>query len=453
MLHRFIALRPCLLLAACQLVPLTAAEPIPLVNRPNIVVIVADDMGYADLGFTGLKEVATPNIDAIVAHGVHFTQGYASAGICSPSRAGLLTGRYQERWGHDDNACEDLATTESTLGDRLKSLGYTTGMIGKWHQGNAPELLPTRRGFDEVFHPAGNAVYFGAKILDSLRGPDFQPPVGKQVYTTELNAARAADFITRHKNQPFGLYLAFNNVHAPLDVPQKYLDRVTAVTVNPERKVMAGMILALDDAVGVVMKSLRESEVERNTLVVFINDNGSYDKYVKAKVCDQGLLRGGKSTLWEGGIHVPFAMQWKARWPGGASYNHPVIALDVLPTAIAAAGGTIQPTWKLDGVNLLPHLDGKDQSEPHHSLYWRMAQRSAIRTGEWKLLVSVTPNQQPIKPQLFHLSKDPGERHDLANQFPERVRDMQADWNQWASELPPARTEPVKQGSTKTSEQ
>lgn len=453
MLNSIKALPPCFLVAASQLAPLTAAELIPVVSRPNIVVIVADDLGYADLGFTGLKEVSTPNVDAIVAHGVRFTQGYASAGICSPSRAGLLTGRYQERWGHDDNACEDLSMTESTLGDRLKTLGYATGMIGKWHQGNTPDLLPTQRGFDEVFHPAGNAVYFGARILDSLRGPDFQPPQGKQVYTTELNAARAADFITRHKNRPFGLYLAFNNVHAPLDVPQKYLDRVNTATSNSERKVMAGMILALDDAVGVVMKSLREAGVEQNTLVVFINDNGSYEKYVKAKVCDQGPFRGGKSTLLEGGIHVAFAMQWKARWPGGSTYDQPVIALDVLPTAIAATGGTIQPEWKLDGVNLLPHLDGKVQGEPHHSLYWRMAQRKAIRTGEWKLLVPVTTKQQPMKPQLFHLSNDPGESHNLADQFPDRVRTMQADWNQWASDLPPARTEPTKQGSKKSNEQ
>jgi arylsulfatase A-like enzyme len=241
-----------LIALAASLCWLPAAEPD---LQPNIVVVVADDLGYADLGCTGLAQVATPNIDFVFNTGVRFTQGDVSAGICSPSCAGLITGRYQERWGHDDNACEDLALTESTLGDRLQALGYVTVMIGKWHLGSDPTRLPTRRGFDEVFHPAGNARYFGTRVLDSRHGSDFQPAVEKRAYTAELNAARAAEFITRHKDRPFGLYLAFNNVHTPFEVPQVYLDWITVPTANPERRIMLGMILALDDAVGVVRKA------------------------------------------------------------------------------------------------------------------------------------------------------------------------------------------------------
>ena len=412
-------------------------------DKPNVVIIVTDDFGYADMGFTGLKEVATPHLDALATNGVRFSQGYASSGICSPARAGLITGRYQQRWGHDDNACADLALTESTIGDRMKKLGYVTGMIGKWHLGDTPELLPNRRGFDEVFHPAGNAVYFGAKILDSLKGPTVQPSVDKRAYTTEMNSARAADFITRHKGQPFSLYLAFNNVHGPLEVPQSYIDRVTTPVSNPKRKTMLGMILAQDDAVGVVMKTLRETGLESNTLVVLINDNGSYGYLVKEGICDQTPFKGGKSSLWDGGIRVAFVMQWTARWPKAVVYDQPVIGLDVVPTVIAAAGGAIDPAWKLDGVNLLPYVDGTATGAPHEALFWRMTERKqAVRMGDWKMMIS------DGRHALYNVTKDPGEMTDLARQEPARLADMRARYDRWAADLPPARTEETVKAPT-----
>lgn len=414
----------------------------PAAPKPNVVVILADDLGFGDLGFTGSQDVKTPRSNSLAAGGVTFTQGYVASSLCSPSRAGLLTGRYPQRWGHDNNDCEDLDPDEQTLGDRMRSLGYVTGMIGKWHLGQRLRLLPTTRGFDEVFHPAGNAVYFGAKILDSLRGQGFQPPEDATGYTTELNSARAADFIRRHRADPFCLYVALNNAHGPLQVPAAYRDRVTATTDNADRCTMLAMLLALDDAVGVILDALAETDQADDTLVFFLNDNGSYEKLVKVGVCVNKPFTGGKSTLREGGIRVPFVLRWPARLPAGKTFAPPVSSLDVLPTAIAAAGGSIEPAWRLDGVDLLPFLDGAADGEPHRALYWRMDQKRAIRKGNWKLLVDPM-----LGGRLYDVTSDPGEARNLAAKHPEIVADLAADWNRWNAELPPARPPAQKEKS------
>jgi arylsulfatase A-like enzyme len=445
-MKRILALTLAILLTAPALLRAAGSSPQP--KKPNVVVILMDDVGFGDLGMTGCKDVATPHIDAVAAHGIRFTHGYVSASICSPSRAGLLTGRYQERWGHDGNECEELPTTEVTLADRMKQLGYSTGMVGKWHLGNSRGLLPTMRGFDEVFSPNGNAAYFGARILDSRRSrTSLQPPADKLLYTTELNSARAAEFIGQHRHHPFFLYVAFNNVHGPLEVPQKYIDRITSPMANPDRRKMAAMVSAMDDAVGVVMEALRKSGLEENTLVFLLNDNGSYDHLVRAGVCHSSPFRGGKSTLWEGGIRVPFVMQWKGRYPNPLTFAQPVVSLDIVPTSVAAAGGTVQTAWKLDGVNLLPYLDGAISEAPHPVLYWRMGEKCAVREGDWKMSIQGPPGSDP-KPRLFNVVKDEAEHRDLASAHPERVERMLADWKRWNAQLPPPR--PGKEPSKET---
>ncbi len=398
--------------------------------KPNIVVILADDMGFADLGFAGGTDVVTPNIDALASKGVRFTQAYDAASISSPSRAGIMTGRYQERWGHDGNECQELPLEEKTMGDRMKELGYTTGMIGKWHLGDTPELLPPSRGFDEVYHPLGNAIYFGTKVLDTRISMQFIPAKDKTLYTTDLNTNRAIEFISQHKQNPFFLYLAFNNVHNPLVVPQSYIDKVKSTTQNEDRKKMLAMILALDDAVGKVINTLKENKLDKNTLVIFLNDNGSYEKFVKSGQCESTPLRGGKSTLYEGGIRTHMIFHWPKVFPKPFLYDQPVISLDLLPTMIAASGNQINTTWKLDGVNLLPFLNPKTKDTPHDYLFWRMIQKSAVRQGDWKVL-----NPSSEKPELYNLKDDISETNDLAAKHPEIVKNMVAKWKLWNADL------------------
>jgi arylsulfatase A-like enzyme len=409
--------------------------------RPNVVILLADDMGHADVSFTGCNDVRTPNIDALAANGIRFTQGYVAASVCSPSRAGLMTGRYPQRWGHDDNQPPDLALSEATIGNRMKELGYFTGMIGKWHLGDTPELLPPARGFDETYHPDGNAIYFGARVLDSLKSNKFEPPTDNTLYTTELNSARAADFIQRHTDRPFCLYVAFNNVHGPLQVPQKYIDRISPEVTNPDRRKMVAMVLAMDDAVGVVMQALRETGLEENTLVFFLNDNGGSMQYVPNGVVFNTPFSGGKSTMREGGFRTPFVLQWKARFPVGRTYDRPVSSMDILPTAVSAAGGTVKPEWNLDGVNLLPFLQGQVAGDPHELFCWRMQKANAIRKGDWKALYL-----ESDRPQLFNLAEDAAEQNNLAGKHPEKVAELVADWKQWNARMAAPRqwTKPVK---------
>lgn len=404
--------------------------------KPNIVIILADDLGFADVGFNGCCDVATPHIDSLAANGIRFTQGYVTASICSPSRAGLLTGRYQERWGHDSNNNPDLPLSESTLGNRMNQLGYFTGMIGKWHQGERPDLLPPARGFDETFHPDGNAIYFGARVLNTLKSNQYEPATDKTLYTTELNAAHAADFIYRHKDIPFCLYLAFNNVHMPLEVPQKYIDRISSSPADTNRLKMAAMVLALDDAVGVVMEALKQAGLVDNTLVFFLNDNGGVIRAAqKPFVSYNTPFKGGKYTLLEGGIRVPFILQWKAKIPGGRIYDYPVITLDILPTIITAAGGTVYPDWNLDGVNLLPYIEGQVSGEPHPVLYWRLNDRIAIRKGDWKLYRAKATSEI----ELYNLAEDVSEKNNLVRQYPDKVLELEANWNQWNVHMMPPR--------------
>ena len=418
-------------------------------ERPNIVIILADDLGYADLGFTGCKDVATPYIDSLAANGIRFTQAYVSAPICSPSRAGLMTGRYQQRSGHDDNDTPELSLKEVTLGNRMKACGYFTGMIGKWHLGDDPERLPPARGFDETFHPDGNAAYFGARILDSIKSNKFEPAKDKKLYTTELNSARAADFIRRHKGEPFCLYLAFNNVHLPLEVPQKYIDRITCACSSPDRRKMAAMVLALDDAVGVVLQALKKAGLEENTLIFFLSDNGGVMRFAQGRegISFNTPFTGGKYTVREGGIRTPLVLQWKARFPKARTYDRPVISLDLLPTVISAAAGTINPDWQLDGVNLLPFLDGKVAGDPHAALYWRVKGRIAIRLGDWKLSRASTSSSK----ELYNLASDIAEGTNLAIRRPDKVAELEAAWKQWNAQMSPPQ-QPAKTAKGKAGE-
>lgn len=405
-------------------------------RKPNIVLILADDLGYAGLSVQGSKDVPTPNIDSIAANGVRFTDGYVTCPVCAPTRAGLLTGRYQQRFGFETNPGPEayadgrfgLPRGQSTLAERLKPLGYATGMFGKWHLGYKPELTPPQRGFDEFFGFLSGANNYvpaaGRQRNPILRGMDV---VQEKEYFTDALAREAVAFIETRRADPFFVYLPFNAVHAPLEAVSKYLDRFAAIH-DEKRRTYAAMTAAMDDAVGRVLDTLRRLKLEDDTLVFFLSDNGGPTPQTTSS---NAPLRGYKGQVLEGGIRIPFLMQWKGRVPAGSVYRNPVISLDIHASALAAAGAAIRPEWNLDGVSLLPYVTGNQTGRPHETLYWRFHQQHAIRQGDWKLVTAPGSSQ----PQLFNLSQDIGESSDLAAAMPGKAKELDAAWQAWNAQL------------------
>ena len=436
-----------LLVFACALTTTTvvAADA----RKPNILVIVADDLGYGELSIQGNPEIPTPNIDTLAKSGVRFTSGYVSGPYCSPTRAGLMTGRYQQRFGHEFNpgpaqsagTAVGLSLKEKTIGDHLKEAGYRTGWFGKSHLGYEPQFHPLKRGFDEYFGFLGGAHDYLDAAGDSrnpiLRGTT---PVQAIDYTTDAFGREAVSFIEKHHTESWFVYLPFNAVHAPLESLDKYLERFSNITER-KRRTFAAMLSAMDDAVGAVLAKIREHKLEENTLIFFFSDNGGP---TASTTSGNGPLRGFKSQTWEGGVRVPFMVQWKGHLPAGKVDDRPVIQLDILPTALAAAGVGIKPEWKLDGVNLLPYLTGAQTGFPHEALYWRFGGQMAIRKGEWKLVkgtglaagaASLQGQANTEGAELYNLSRDIGEKNNLAAENPGKVKELASAWKAWNAEL------------------
>ncbi|HJQ78739.1 MAG TPA: sulfatase [Lacipirellulaceae bacterium] len=440
-------------------------------KRPNIILIVGDDMGYADIGVHGCRDIPTPHIDALAAAGVRCTSGYVSGPYCSPTRAGLLTGRYQTRFGHEFNPGGGqrrprrrqaqagqgaqqqaqgqgaarrrrmgLPLSEITIADRLKAAGYTTGLVGKWHLGGGERFHPQRRGFDEFFGFLGGAhPYFPAEEGRILRGKE---RVDEQEYLTDALGREAVAFIDRHREQPFFLYLAFNAVHTPMHANEARLEKFKDIS-DERRRTYAAMMSAMDDAIGAVADKLRETQLEENTLVFFISDNGGPTMPgTSGNASNNAPLRGSKRTTLEGGIRVPYFVKWPAQLPAGKVYKQPAIQIDLLPTALAAAGVEIGDDKIVEGVNLLPHLRGEGDGAPHEALYWRFGRQMAIRQGDWKLVrYDATVDGlrgQFTEPKLYNLAADIGENNDLMEKEPEIAAGLQAKWDEWNKSNVPA---------------
>jgi arylsulfatase A-like enzyme len=416
---------------------LVAAEP----ERPNILLIVGDDMGYADVGFHGCRDIPTPHLDALAAAGVRFTNGYVSGVYCSPTRAGLMTGRYQQRFGHEYNAGQGgsgLPLSEKTLADRLKAAGYTTGIVGKWHLGSQDAMHPQKRGFDEFFgFLGGSHDYFKSQGI--LRGSE---PVQEKEYLTDTFAREAESFIQRHKSRPWCLYLAFNAVHTPMQADDARLAKFASIS-DRQRRTYAAMMFAMDEAIGRVRRAVADAGLERRTLVVFHSDNGGPTMPgTTVNASSNKPLRGSKRTTLEGGVRVPFVLAWPGRIQPGV-YDQLVIQLDAHATALAAAGVTPKPDWQLDGVDLLPHLSGEKKQAPHDALYWRMGGQMAIRVGDYKLVrydsnadtLTGQGNQPVTAAKLYRLSDDIGETKDLAATMPDKLQELQTKWNAWNAQL------------------
>ena len=412
--------------------PNARAEDAVTTKKPNVIVILADDAGYADFSMHGSKTCPTPYIDSIAEHGIRFTDAYVTASVCSPSRAGFLTGRYQQRFGHEYNlrAGFGLPVEEKTVADAMKAAGYKTVALGKWHLGSSQEYHPSARGFDEFYgFLSGGRAYWPNKKKSSLIH-NHKPVEETFDYLTSHLADRACEYIEQYKDQPFFMYVAFNAVHTPMHATDTDLRRIKGAS-NEKRRKLAAMTVSLDDAVGSILKKLRALDMEENTLLFFTNDNGG--AYINES--NNWPLRGTKGTPFEGGNRVPFAMQWPGRLPSGAVYRHPVSTLDILPTSLAAAG--VDPTEvaakPLDGVNLLPWIQpGADASNrPHETLYWRKGPRCwAIRRLDWKLV-----GYQDHSLMLFDLSKDAGERNDVAEKHPKIVSELRERYEAWSSQM------------------
>jgi arylsulfatase B len=434
--------------------------------KPNIILIVADDLGYAELGCQGARDVDTPNIDSLAANGIRFTSGYVSAPVCCPSRAGMMTGRYQTRFGHELNAIgvqnlgEDigLPLSERTLADLLGAQGYATGLVGKWHLGAHASRHPLQRGFDEFYGFLNEGHYYVPKpylgvttwlrITKNPEGPgprlvrgrfifsdhmsgdeptyDLENPIlrgvapfSDQRYLTDALGEEAAEFIGRHSSEPFFLYLAFNAPHSPMQASDAYMKKYAHVD-DVHRRIFLAMTAQMDHAVGRVLAKLRSAGVEEDTLVFFVSDNGGPTRELTSS---NAPLRDGKGQVYEGGLRVPFLVQWKARLPKGKVDQRPVIALDVAPTALAAAEAPI-PT-NLDGADLLPYLTGQNSSRPHPTLFFRYGTRIALRQGDWKLVGRYEQGQGVKEPELYNLDADLGESIDLASREPDVLAELQ----------------------------
>ncbi len=434
-------------------------------ERPNVLLIMADDLGYGDLGCFGSKQIDTPNLDALAADGVRATDGYVCASICSPSRAGLLTGRYPQNFGFEHNiggvnnnatpnARNGIPAGERTLGDFMKSAGYRTGIIGKWHVGHAiPEMLPNARGFDTFFGILdGHCDYF-PKSTDRFLLRNGQPVEAvREGYTTDWFTNEAIEFINGNgpgaethdgsdidASDPWFLFLSYTAPHTPLQAKPEDLERFSHIP-DAGRRTYAAMIWNMDQNIGRVVDTLREQGELDNTLIVFLSDNGGA---VDANNACNAPLRGSKGTFLEGGVRVPFIFHWPAGGlKGGTTFERPFISLDLTPTFIKAAGGELPERPQatrgrfadkplLDGVDLLPFLRGEAQGDPHEAIYLRMALRQqVVRRGDWKLQTGVH-----ALPELFNVRDDPSELDDKILEHREMAESMQTLLNDWQHAL------------------
>ena len=456
--------RNVLLLIALLVCPASVARAD---DRPNIVVILADDAGHADFGFTGGAVVPTPKIDAIAQGGVALTQFYTTASVCSPSRAGFLTGRYQQRFGHHSNLTGEAARrglglplSEVTIADHLRARGYTTGIIGKWHLGETDELLPTRRGFD-LFEglPGGSRTYEPIEGDDPVRTmrresrhadgsvtsvridePELDQNREQGFYVTDWIGDRAAHFVNDHAgdDRPFFLFVSFTAPHTPLEARPTDLDAVAGI--EPEnRRVYAAMMRSLDRAVGEITDALDETGAADNTLLMFFNDNGGATN----NGSDNGRFRGMKGSKWEGGVRVPAAIRWPGTVTPGGRFTPVVSSMDFTATAVAVAGGPIESAAPLDGRDLRPTLEraaggaaGGSTARPiaddavHPALFWERGPAAALRAGPWKIIT--TPGREPL---LYHIPADPGETTNLADERPDIVDGCLNLLTAWRSEM------------------
>ena len=421
-------------------------------TKPSVVLILMDDLGYGDIGSYGVKDARTPNLDRLAHEGIRLTDAYANGANCSPTRTGLITGQYQQRYGIEwplgadaGDSARGLTATGATLPALLKKNGYATGLIGKWHLGFKPEFGPNAHGFDEFFGFVSAAVgYYTHRRGDGTADLyENTTPVEVPGYLTDEITRRAVSFVDRHSHHPFFLEVAYNAVHWPFEVPDMPASARHAMPQPAEpgaprlyqgpnaivpatRSDYVRMLERADRGVGQILAALDRRGLTKNTLVIFTSDNGG------EWLSRNAPLSNRKSTLWEGGIRVPFILRWPGRLPANKSSAQVAITMDLTASILAATGAAIPTTYKLDGLDLLPSLSGRSPAV-ERQLFWRIArpypQQRAVRSGPWKLL------HDGRNFYLFDVSADPGERHDLTSAHPELVRKLNAALDEWEKDI------------------
>ncbi len=414
-------------------------------ERPNIIIFLADDMGYADAGFTGATDIKTPNLDALAASGVVFTQGYATHPFSGPSRAGILSGRYQQRFGFEENPAYDpanyelgISVDETLFPARLQEAGYTTGGVGKWHLGASLPFHPNNRGFDYFYgFLGGGHDYFKIDMSLPIGEAYYQPliennkPATFDGYITDALSEKAAEFIDNNADDPFFLYVAYNAPHGPLQAPEEDIARYSHIEDN-KRRVYAAMVDVMDRGIGTVVESLKRNGLYENTIIFFMSDNGGPQGqgYSAHNGSDNGDFRGGKGQYYEGGIHIPFMACWPSKIKGGVTYDNPVITIDVSRTAVELAGADPTSGNAMEGVNLIPFISGEESSVPHETLYWRGAngKKWAVLSSDREKYVQSKPQDTP---QLYRLTEDVSETNDIVGSNAELAAELKERWNNW----------------------
>ena len=440
--------------ALIALLLLVLGSPIPAATQPNILVILVDDIGVADFGFSGGKDIPTPNIDRLAREGVICTSAYVQP-MCAPTRAMLLTGRYPQRLGYEDNRPFDTAQlgldkSVPTLPEKLRDAGYATALVGKWHLGKGEhfEFAPRNRGFDEFFG------YFGAmgnyaNLTYSRNGAEKM----HEGYGTDILTNEAITRIAAWKDKPFFLHLAYTAAH--LKQEAKAEDLAKFAHLDKKRQMAAAIISNLDANIGRLMQSLKDTGIAQNTLTFFLSDNGAEPAVLGTR---NDPYRGQKFDLYEGGVRVPFVAHWPGVLPTGARYDKMVSAMDIMPTCLALAEAEAVTT---DGIDLLPVLSGKSSATPHDTLFWRTTEHtkwraakggpvphlSAMREGDWKLIV--LDEEGANTHELYHLATDASEAHDLAAQEPVRLQAMRATLDEWRATLKPQVIAPSTKAAAK----
>ncbi|MGB5221487.1 MAG: sulfatase-like hydrolase/transferase [Polyangiales bacterium] len=462
-------------------------SPVAVERPPNIVILLADDLGKYEVSTYGADHIQTPNIDRIGAEGVVFEEGYVTAPTCAPSRAGIMTGRVQNRYGFETQIMEHYPTnwieyisgrwivdtgefvvkskpsfpaewqahkqgvppSEITLAHVLKKYGYATGLVGKWHLGVSRKQVPLERGFDYQFgfngafslytpernwphvvnheHKSFSAQYqWGMGRREEAAILENGKVVREEQYLTYAFRDRMKKFIEDHKEEPFFLYAAFSAPHVPFQAPIEYYCQYAHVE-DDNKRVYYSMISALDDAIGEVHQTIKDAGIEDDTLIFLLSDNGGAS-YTHAT--DNGPLKGGKLTQFEGGINVPFMMKWKGKVPAGMRYQHPVSSTDIFATSVAAVGGSLPGDREYDGVDLLPFVNGQAEGVPHQTLYWRADHIWAIRDGKYKLILSTRDGWA----ELYDLEVDKPEQINLKEQMPELYEKLRTLHKEWQDE-------------------
>ena len=445
-----------LLAAACSLViaglnpsfsEASQAETARDSRQPNVLLIFADDLGYADAGFQNQsKDVETPNLDRLAADGAIMTAGYVTAPVSGPSRAGLMTGRYQQRFGYHDNigpfvreegTVQGLPLDLKTMANYFQDAGYRTGMVGKWHDGDPKEYWPHNRGFEDFFgFNNGAANYWvGSRNLKKYktkpyaaiyRNDELVPEFDE--YLTDRFGTEAINYIEKRKDEPFFLYVPFNAIHGPLQAKEEDMERFRHIE-DVKRRTSVAMGYNMDQNVGRILDKLEEHDLMEETIIFFLSDNGGKNK---DNYSYNHPLRSEKGTLWDGGIRIPFSITWKGTIPAGQILDEPVISLDILTTSLAVAGIDAQEEWKLEGENLLPYLKGDQLQLEDRFLFWDNPRAMAIRNRDWKLIV---PNKQHQngRPQLFKISEDISESNNLIRKHPAVAERLQNVFDEWDS--------------------